>query len=119
MKFTHLVRLAGFAFLAWFALGEPPVGSAGPYSPARAPSYTYRPAGAPVYGFKPSGQSFVYQQAGKSMYNTGNPLIGGTGHAPSYRFDAFTAPRPAAGSRPPVFAPPTYFGGKLWYPRAR
>ena len=117
MKFTQLVRLAGFAFLAWLTLGEPPVGLAGPYSPARAPSYTYRPAGAPVYGFNPSGQSFVYQQAGKSMYNTGNP-VGGAGHVPSYRFDTFTAPH-AARSRPPVFAPPTYFGGKLWSPRAR
>ena len=90
----------------------PAVVPAGPVS--RAPSYAYRPASPPVYGFKPSGQSFPYQQAGKTMYHTGNGVAGKNSSSPSYRLDAFTAPR-AGSSRPPTFAPPTYFGGRLWY----
>lgn len=91
---------------------------AGSYSSGRPAGSAYRAAPAHVYGFHPNGQSFVYQQAGKTMYHTntsGTP--GPTGYSPYYRFDAFTAPRTGGASRPPVFAPPTYFGGRLWSPR--
>jgi hypothetical protein len=93
----------------------PTFAPAGPVA-GRAPSYSYRPASPPVYGFKPSGQSFPYQQAGKTMYHTGNRVAGKSSASPTYRMDAFTAPRGGT-SRPPVFAPPTYFGGRLWYPK--
>ncbi len=94
---------------------------AGTYSFGRGAGASYHPPASPVYGFQPGGQSFVYQQAGKAMYHTGAGSAGSEpgrpGYSPYYRFDTFAAPRAGRSSRPPVFAPPSYFGGKLWYPR--
>lgn len=90
---------------------------AGPYPFGRPSGPAYRPAAAPVYGFQPSGQSFVYRQAGKGMYHTNTGSTSARpGYSPYYRFDAFTSPQ-ARRSPPPIFAPPSYFGGRLWYPR--
>jgi hypothetical protein len=103
----------GVAFLV-FVLQEWNPCFAGYYSAGGG----YRAIGStPVYGFGKTGQSFTYQQYGSApSYIRSSGTTGTRTYGPQYRFDSFTRPE-SRSSYQSIYSSPSFFAGKIWYPR--